>query len=286
MVRYTLSDYISSHDERSYSPGNPSGLVYGLNFSTVFDTSQNISSVFFNISKAPNAGAANNVGPNYSDGAMFANDFEWLIYGGMVQKTDSFTAQAANSYAVYEVYPQGASSKSTVGGFILDDLPDGMTRYITDGAAVSVPSENLGFYFAGLKSNTSGPIYEISGNLSENADTLSPTLITANLTLQQHESWANATLPDTVPGRASAEIVWVPVSEMGVLVAIGGVINPAYMTVFQSDNATQLAESVGFPFCMFLSGFYLISTALFVLATLFAYRTFSPSFYSQLHLFL
>jgi hypothetical protein len=224
------------------SDGNPSGTVYALNFSSSFSVTQNISQVFFNISKAPNDGAANNVGPNYSDGAMFANDYEWMIYGGMVQKTSAYSAQASNAVAAYEVYSQDAA-KSTVGGFILDTLPDGTSRYVTDGAAVSVPSENLGFYFAGLRAASFGPIYEISGNASENADTLSTTLIQANMTEQQHETWANFTLPDTVPGRASAEIVWVPVSEQGILVAIGGVINPAYMYVAESDNATQLAQS-------------------------------------------
>jgi len=220
---------------------NPEGLVYVLNFSTPFNTSSNVSSLFTTLPKAP-GGSANNIGPNYSDGGMFANDYEFMIYGGMVQDTNAYTAQGGDIVAVYGVYAQGAA-KNTL-GFLLDTLPAGITRYVTDGAAVSVPSENLGFYFGGLTSASGGPIFELSGNKSLNANTLSLTMIEANMTTQHAETWVNNTLPTTVPGRASPEIAWVPVSTKGILVAIGGVINPIYMTTSKSLNATLVAQSV------------------------------------------
>lgn len=177
---------------------------------------------------------------------MFANDYEWFIYGGLYQDTDEYNPPAADSVAAYEVYASGPP-KQFDPGYILDTLPSGITRYITDGASVSVPSENLGFYFGGLRSASFGPIYYLPGNDTLNADTESTTLIQLNMTVQQKEEWTNYSLPSTVPGRANAEIVWVPVSEQGILVAIGGVINPSYANINQSDNAADTAESVRIP---------------------------------------
>jgi hypothetical protein len=61
---------------------------------------------------------------------------------------------------------------------------------------------------------------------------------------QTKAQWNNYTLPTNVPGRANAEIVWIPVSKQGILVAIGGVIFPAYANVNQTDTPAQKAQSV------------------------------------------
>jgi hypothetical protein len=231
------------------SEGNPLGLVYLLNFSTPFNTTPtfNLTNVFTTISKAAGGSEANNIGPLYYDGAMFANDFEWFTYGGLLSLTDAYPTPAENSVAAYEAFASGPP-KQFSSGYILEQLPDGITRYVTDGAAVSVPSENLGFFFSGLRSDTFGPVYFDPGsaNASLNADTVSETLIELDMAIQQKETWKNYTLPTTVPGRANAEIVWVPVSKQGILVAIGGVIYPSYANVNQTDNAAQTAESVCF----------------------------------------
>lgn len=216
-----------------------------LNFSTPFNTSQNLSAIFTTLSKASGGGAANNIGPQYYDGAMLANDYEWFTYGGQLALTDAFKAPAADSVASYQVYPSGPP-KAFNKGFILNTLDSGITRYITDGAAVSVPSENLGFYFGGLRSASWGPIYYLPGpqNQSVNADQLSLTLIELDMTVQGKEKWKNSTFPTSVPGRADAELVWVPVSEKGILVAIGGVLFPAHANVNQTNNASSTAISV------------------------------------------
>jgi hypothetical protein len=179
---------------------------------------------------------------------MFANDYEWISYGGLPALTDAYNAQAATSVATYDAYSQGV--KQFFAGYILGTLPDGMTRYLTSGAAVSVPSENLGFYFGGMRSASWGPIYYLPGpkNSSVNADQLSLTMIEVNMGVQYKETWSNHTLPSTVPGRADAELVWVPVSKQGVLVAIGGVVYPSYLNVNQTNNASATASSVGLPF--------------------------------------
>jgi hypothetical protein len=176
---------------------------------------------------------------------MFANDFEWFTYGGVLDLTDAFNPPAADSVAAYEVYASGPP-KTFEQGYILDQLPDDISRYVTDGAGVSIPSENLGFYFGGLRSASWGPIYYLPANESLNPDQQSLTLIELNMTVQQQETWNNFTLPTEVPGRASAEIVWVPVSEHGILVALGGVIYPAYDNITQQNNASANAASVSF----------------------------------------
>ena len=61
----------------------------------------------------------------------------------------------------------------------------------------------------------------------------------------QLESWSNYTLPAWIPSRASAEIVWIPVSERGILISLGGVVDPAYANVDQQNNASINAASVG-----------------------------------------
>src|ERR1700722_8944609 len=140
-----------------------------------------MSQIFTTISKAPNGGAANNIGPQYYDGAMFANDDEFYTYGGLLALTDAFKPPDSQSVMGYEAYWYGAAGKQFTPGFIEGALPTGVTRYVTYGGAVSVPSENKGFYFSGLRSATKGPIYFPSGNESVNADVVSDTLISLDM---------------------------------------------------------------------------------------------------------
>lgn len=174
---------------------------------------------------------------------MFANDYEWITYGGVTAFTDGYNAQAATSFAEYEAIARPGTTSDD--GYILGILPDGFNRYVTNGGSVSIPSENLGFYFAGTRAASWGPIYYLPPSLNEsvNADQMSATLIGVDMTTQQ-ETWSNQTLPSTVPGRADPEVVWVPVSKQGVLVAIGGVIYPSYLNPNTLNNATENAASV------------------------------------------
>ncbi|KAL1960162.1 hypothetical protein VTO42DRAFT_8705 [Malbranchea cinnamomea] len=62
------------------SDGNPDGLIYTLNLGKSFDTSKdNLTSLFETLSKT--GGAANNIAPTTADGVMFANDYEFYLYG-------------------------------------------------------------------------------------------------------------------------------------------------------------------------------------------------------------
>jgi hypothetical protein len=114
-----------------------------------------------------------------------------------------------------------------------------LTRYLTNGASISVPSENMGFYFGGMRGADWGRINVGDGS----ANTSASTLISVNLTAMGEQVWDNTTLPDDVLTRANAEIVWLPVSTQGILVAVGGVKYPS--SLFPADLTTgQARENV------------------------------------------
>ena len=193
--------------------------------------SQNISAILDTISKAPNGGAANNIAPNYYDGAMLGNDDEWYLYGGLLKQTQAFSDPPDNAVTAYQAYQYGVDKPAFRAGFLNDVLPDGMTRYLAYGGAANAPSENKAFYFSGLRSPSWGPIYTVGINSSLTAINVSDTLITLDMTTQQDEKWKNVTLPDFIKGRANPELVWVPVGAQGILVALGGVVYPDFVNV-------------------------------------------------------
>jgi hypothetical protein len=189
-------------------------------------------------------GDANNIGPQYYDGAMLANDGEYAAYGGLLLNTAAYTLPGPHDVELYDAFWYGAPRDNFAPGFVDAPLPSNVTRYVTAGAGVSVPSENKGFYFSGLRSASSRPIFALSGNESTNADVVSNTLISVDLSQQRSESWANNTLPADVPGRANAELAWVPVSTQGLLVAIGGSVDPEFAYANLSLTDAQKAQDV------------------------------------------
>ncbi|KAL1967301.1 hypothetical protein VTN77DRAFT_3347 [Rasamsonia byssochlamydoides] len=212
--------------------------MYNLSLSVPFDKQTNLTGLFNAMSK--NDGLLNsNIAPNYNDGVMFANDDEFILYGGLSLLTDSQDPPPADVVLGYEEYEWGLPPPSWQPGFVQKSLPAGITRYVTNGAGVSAPSENLGFYFSGMRGADWGSIED--GDQS--ANTIADTLIMVNMTSMRKESWQNTTLPADVPGRANAELVWIPVSESGVLIAIGGVINPEVLTASRNLTAAEAQAS-------------------------------------------
>ncbi|KAK3390835.1 hypothetical protein B0H63DRAFT_123895 [Podospora didyma] len=226
---------------------NPLGRVYTLNFSRPFKSGQNVTALFEILSKGVGGGAANNIAPNYYDGGMLANDAEWFTYGGMLMKTDVLSEPAKDIVLGYYKDQYGPQLTFTP-GFLFDNLDNNLTRYLAYGGAASAPSENKAWYFSGMHSPSFGPIYESGIDPAFTAVNVSNTLITLDMTTQQKETWTNETLPPGIPGRGTPELVWVPVGAQGILVALGGVISPSYVTVRRvSDNISQnQAQSPGF----------------------------------------
>ena len=200
---------------------------------------------------------SNNIASNMIDGTMFVNDDEYILYGyrdtescpplmmltdarGLARLSNSQDAPASNLVLGYEQDQYGPAIINWQAGFIPKSLTNGLTRYITSGGAVSVPSENVGFYFSGVHGQNWGVIEadDLSPNVTAN------TLITVNMSTMRNETWSNNTLPDSVPGRINAELVWIPVSQSGVLIAIGGVLYSDALTADTGLTATEAAASV------------------------------------------
>ncbi|KAL2024610.1 hypothetical protein VTK56DRAFT_7653 [Thermocarpiscus australiensis] len=216
---------------------NPLGLMYTLNFSNPFNTTQNISAVLGTLQKPTGGGDANNLAPNYFDGALLGNHEELFLYGGLLEPTDAFSDPPGNIVLGYQRYQYGPVRETFRPSFVNRELGANTTRYVAYGGAASAPSENLAWYFSGLRSASGGAIYVVSGaNETTDAVNVSSTLITLDMEKQQQETFANHTLPAEVPGRANPELVWVPVGPRGILVALGGVVYP--------DFANYTGESV------------------------------------------
>ena len=98
----------------------------------------------------------------------------------------------------------------------------------------------MGYYFSGMRAADWGPIL----NVAQSANTLANTLISVNMSVMREETWTNNSLPSFVPARANAEIAWIPAGERGVLVALGGVVDPVSLTAAQELNSSQTNDSV------------------------------------------
>lgn len=165
---------------------------------------------------------------------MLANNDEWFLYGGMTTQSDFTTEEADNEVWEYQGFDYGIDEAFAAGFKTsrVDRLGNVSTRYIAYGGAANVPSESLAFYFSGLRSPTWGDIwFPESDNLSLTAVNVSNTLIALDFSTQNQEVWTNYTLPNSISGRANPELVWVPVGKQGILVALGGVIDPEFVTL-------------------------------------------------------
>lgn len=175
------------------------------------------------------SGNSNDAGPNYIDGGMLANDAEFFLYGGVILRNDELypdpDADEVLSYQAYQYGPEKPTWKPSFKSYQLDN---DVTRYVAYGAAVNAPSENKAWYFSGLRSPTSGTIFDNAVNDTTKAVNVSNTMIELDMTQQMRETWANTTLPKAIKGRSNAEVVWVPVGKEGILVVLGGVVYPEW----------------------------------------------------------
>ncbi|KAI5292257.1 hypothetical protein KEM52_006494 [Ascosphaera acerosa] len=187
------------------------GVYFSFNLSSAFNRETNISDLL----DQHVAGDANTL-PDYIGGAMFANDDEFVLYGGKIRALDKTTVPDAQSIIMNKLY---ASSNSDQSGFRQVTLGGNVIRYIVGGAAASAPSENLGFCFSGKHAAN----WSSTDGIITKTDAISNRLIIADLSEGfSADNWSNDTLPRDIPGRPGAELAWVPVSKRGMLVAIGG----------------------------------------------------------------
>ncbi|XXG99294.1 hypothetical protein Hte_005631 [Hypoxylon texense] len=227
--------------------GNPLGLIGVLNFSTPFNTSTNASTLFTSISKAPNGGAANNFAPNYYGGTLLANDDEFYLFGGATVAQTNFSPPDGDELLGYMESQYGDNGRAFHAGFLNVKLPDGVTRYVTYGGGVNVPSENKAWYFGGLRTESWGQIYSNYDNATYTPTNVSNSFVKLDMATQQQEVWSNVTLRGP-PSRAGPSVVWVPVGEQGILVVLGGVTYPSFAssTGDSANPAQNRRDSPGF----------------------------------------
>jgi hypothetical protein len=131
------------------------------------------------------------------------------------------------------------------GGFNVDyQLPADFPKYVTNGAGVSVPSENLGFYFSGMQSSNNGSLSYFNGGIGamDMPSTLVSTMVRVDTQHFDSADWSTIPLPSTIQPRAEASMVWIPVGSHGALVVIGGVSYPA--DIYDYDlNQTLSAQN-------------------------------------------
>lgn len=224
---------------------NDQGVILSYNLSEPFSTSSNITSLLLKYAFSKNRGALSSVDqtPNYYDGGMLANYDSFFLYGGAPFLINFDDAPAGNDVLGYEAYAQEPGQSIFSPGFEDAKLPTGMNDYMAFGAAVSVPSENLGWYFPGMVSPSHGPIYFNEGNFTTNsADDISNNFVALDMSEQFHQTWTNTTLPPHIQGRANPEVVWVPVGEQGILVVLGGVTFPQWVTADQTSSDPSASE--------------------------------------------
>ncbi|KAI9903894.1 hypothetical protein N3K66_000423 [Trichothecium roseum] len=220
------------------SAGNPvrdtnwGGRLFSWNLSTPFDSKTNTTEVLLSkpFTKARNGeGNSNSDAPNYIDGGLLYNDAQFLLYGGVVVNYTYAARPDADDVLGYQAYEYGQERGAWERGWQAGKLGDDVTNYVAYGAAVSAPSENKAWYFSGLTAEDHGEILKagVSGTQAQN---ISDRLIQVDMETQSAEKWTNLTLGSDVNGRASAEAVWVPVGKQGILVVLGGVIYPSWIT--------------------------------------------------------
>lgn len=219
--------------------GSYGGPTISLNYSKPFNAINNtdLSALF--------DGPIVNGTQIYYGGTMFANDEAFWLYGGEFSTIGP--AIRANEILGYQAYSSASgqtfiTQNQTVPQTVAATLTD-ISNYVVAGAGVNVPSESLGFYFSGLVRADRGQIVYNQG-AGELPNFLASWIIQINMSDSQTPEGVNLTLPEDVPPRAGAELVWIPVSSKGVLIAIGGLttLNAPDLGI----NLTSSVKSVNF----------------------------------------
>lgn len=118
--------------------------------------------------------------------------------------------------------------------------PPPTSKNVTHGAGVSIPSEHLGFYFSGMQTQSGG--FLVAYGLDQASHTLD-NMLKVDMKTIHDATWTNISLPEHVSGRGSASLLWLPVSDQGLLLAIGGVKNPVDVFSGYYSNASLETEA-------------------------------------------
>lgn len=202
-----------------------SGNTYTLDLSKPFNTINNTGLV--SLFTGPTIAGQ----MSYLDGIMFASSDAYYLFGyvqqpwfsAMTHKSHSgervlTTASRANQTLGQQVYPSTPGQTFSNGTF---ETTLAVSNYIATGAGVNIPSESLGFYFSGLQASGGVEILSV-GTTGSEPNTLVNSMIRFDMSSPQNPTARLLSLSSKVAPRSGAELVWIPVSSQGLLIAIGG----------------------------------------------------------------
>ncbi|EED11784.1 hypothetical protein TSTA_109640 [Talaromyces stipitatus ATCC 10500] len=153
----TSSQFSNGQNGTVQNDGNFEGSLFRLDLSQTFNTiTTNLTSLF---SRVPQTTVSSS---DYTDGVMWADTNELVLYGGLLRPSNSTSQPGSRSLYGYSI---NSTSSLHQPGFYYAEVPDNMTRYVTNGAGVSAPSERLGFYFGGMRGYDWGPISTMMNNM-------------------------------------------------------------------------------------------------------------------------
>ncbi|EXJ78248.1 hypothetical protein A1O3_09409 [Capronia epimyces CBS 606.96] len=224
--------YNATWDGSAWVPGvTPQGAPQdqGLMYTLFFNKSFHIDTDFWDLFEPLSTGGASN-NPLFRNGFMFADDYEFYTYGGISVTSGGIDADLIND----QIFKPDGNEPTT----IVDWHPRFDThynfssesdarRYVTHGAGANIPSEYLGYYFSGMQTVSGEYIGEFdSSDLSTAANVTLNQMLEVNMDAVGNAEWTSLQLPSWVSGRGSGQLPWVPFGPKGLLVAIGGVLNP------------------------------------------------------------
>lgn len=108
------------------------------------------------------------------------------------------------------------------------------------GAWTSAPSEDLAWWFGGMQALSGGPIDSLPlSNQSDAANITSSTFIQVDLRSPGAAVFSQSEFPSAVQPSAEGALIWLPYGSQGILLAFGGVTDPADM----QTNGESVANS-------------------------------------------
>ncbi|CUS13322.1 unnamed protein product [Tuber aestivum] len=234
----TGDDGKTTIDSTDRQCAEPRHQLYYLNLTSAFSLANDGKTAIQSTAKPET-----NMGTNFKNGFMLANDYQFIVYGGYMEYGDKDQAVGPTWSLARDMVQNGETP--------LQDPPkyrtltlEKVTRYIAAGGSVNVPSENRAYVFSGATGRDWGEFYSTASAPDDYRATYNSTnLISVDMSTMGSEKWDNKTIPSGVPARKNAEVVWLPVGSQGTLVVIGGALNRDL--VYYRTDVTDEQKTMG-----------------------------------------
>ena len=131
----------------------------------------------------------------------------------------------------YFLYPRNDSSQFFRGLDVTYHI-QGLDHVLSHSTSLSVPNEELAFHF-------SGAVWTVAVLYAETWS-IAHSLIEVQLSDYGQARFVNMTLPANVHGRVGAEAIWIPTGARGLVLVLGGVVNPAEMYGYDLSSELEI----------------------------------------------